>query len=304
VTFDGTSDVVIRADGNVGIGETDPSATLYVDGTVTLEDFVSCTALETNGSGVLTCGSDDSGVSSVRYDQILDPGTHSGENFAAFTNSWTYTGTTTDFFDVTANSLTTADAININVAATNTTGDAIEINRGGTKVAGIDGFGQLTVAGFTGSTRMNSGVNFAAFTNIWTATNADSPFFRIDATNDFVVRADGNVGIGDTDPSSRLRVAGSFSGAITEVSGNTTLDDTHYAVMVDASGGDITISLPAASGLAGRMYYIKKIAGATSNVVTIDPSGAELIDDAATKDLSNNYQAATIICDGDEWYIL
>ncbi|MDD9954300.1 MAG: hypothetical protein OXR66_08265 [Candidatus Woesearchaeota archaeon] len=43
----------------VGIGTISPSARLHVDGTVRLEDFTSCTALETDGSGNLVCGTDD-----------------------------------------------------------------------------------------------------------------------------------------------------------------------------------------------------------------------------------------------------
>jgi parallel beta-helix repeat protein len=43
----------------VGIGVAAPQATLHVDGTLRFEDFISCTALETNANGDLVCGTDD-----------------------------------------------------------------------------------------------------------------------------------------------------------------------------------------------------------------------------------------------------
>ena len=50
--------------GQFGIGTSNPAATLHANGTIRFDDFTSCTALETDGSGNLVCGSDESGDSS------------------------------------------------------------------------------------------------------------------------------------------------------------------------------------------------------------------------------------------------
>jgi len=64
--------------GRVGIGEVSPQATLHVDGTVRFEDFLSCTALETNSAGDLVCGTDDTGGGGVT-------GSGTGNRIAKFT---------------------------------------------------------------------------------------------------------------------------------------------------------------------------------------------------------------------------
>ncbi|MBW2990012.1 hypothetical protein KY358_06885 [Candidatus Woesearchaeota archaeon] len=48
--------------GKVGIGTITPQAYLDVDGTIRMQDFLSCTALETDESGNLVCGADATGV--------------------------------------------------------------------------------------------------------------------------------------------------------------------------------------------------------------------------------------------------
>jgi hypothetical protein len=80
---------------------------------------------------------------------------------------------------------------------------------------------------------------------------------------------------------STLETARSFGAGMTSVSTNTTLDASHYAVEVDASGGAITITLPAASTAARRIYKIIKI-DSSGNSVTIDGNSSETISGATT----------------------
>lgn len=77
---------------------------------------------------------------------------------------------------------------------------------------------------------------------------------------------------------------------------------TDDVILCDASGGAFTVTLPAASGEAGHKLWLKKKEG-SSNLVTLDGSGSETLDDALTQTL-NAYAALTIVCDGSEWWII
>lgn len=73
--------------------------------------------------------------------------------------------------------------------------------------------------------------------------------------------------------------------------------------LVNATGGAVTVTLPAAAISTGRMMIVKKT-DASGNAVTIDGSGAETIDGAATKSLPTQYSALTMVCDGTGWHII
>ena len=79
-----------------------------------------------------------------------------------------------------------------------------------------------------------------------------------------------------------------------------TLNAEDSVVFYDSgSGGSLT--LPTAASMAGRFVYLKQLGTGT---LTIDPNGSELIDDAATKAFSSQYDSALIYCDGNNWWIL
>lgn len=86
------------------------------------------------------------------------------------------------------------------------------------------------------------------------------------------------------------------------VSANTTLDSTHFAVGVDASGAARTITLPDAAGLE-RIYAIKKT-DSSANAVTIDGDGSDTIDGATTYVLYRQHQSVLIQADGTNWRVL
>ena len=81
-----------------------------------------------------------------------------------------------------------------------------------------------------------------------------------------------------------------------------TLDQDDRTVLVDSSGGNRTVNLPAAGAARYQVYTIKKIAAA--NTVTIDPSGAELIEGATTLGLVNDDDSVVIQSDGTAWFVL
>jgi hypothetical protein len=87
---------------------------------------------------------------------------------------------------------------------------------------------------------------------------------------------------------------------------NTTLDATHHKVYVNASGGPVTVTLPAAatavSNGAGRDYIIIKI-DSSANAVTIDGNGAETINGAATYVISNQWTSISVGSNGTGWII-
>ena len=74
-------------------------------------------------------------------------------------------------------------------------------------------------------------------------------------------------------------------------------------ILVDATGGSITISLPAASDNSELEYVIKRLDSSPGSVI-IDADGAETIDGEQTLELNSQYSYVTIVCDGTEWHII
>ena len=71
----------------------------------------------------------------------------------------------------------------------------------------------------------------------------------------------------------------------------------------DATSAAITLNLPAAKIAAGRTIVIKKI-DASANAVTIDPSGSETIDGAATLALASQWATARLYSNGKSWDVV
>jgi hypothetical protein len=126
----------------------------------------------------------------------------------------------------------------------------------------------------------------------------DSSTFFVDATAN-------EVGIGTSSPNSSLQVVGSVSKSISDVkTANYTATATDHTILCSAAGGGFTITLPAASGITGRIYVIKKTnASSGVNSVTVDGNGAETIDGSASINLACR-SSVTLQCDGSNWHIL
>ncbi|WP_298740137.1 hypothetical protein [uncultured Chitinophaga sp.] len=107
-----------------------------------------------------------------------------------------------------------------------------------------------------------------------------------------------------TRPNSTLQVEGSLALAITTVNTNYTVTATDNTVLVDAATAPVTITLPAAGTIKGRIYTIKKIAGGLDNGVTITPAGGAQIEGGTSYPIYNDWTFVTLQTDGTNWYII
>jgi hypothetical protein len=82
--------------------------------------------------------------------------------------------------------------------------------------------------------------------------------------------------------------------------GAVTTSDT--VVLVNATGGAVTLTLPAAASHSGLYYRIKKI-DSSANTVVIDGNASETIDGGLTATMTMQYEAIDIVCDGSNWFI-
>lgn len=82
-----------------------------------------------------------------------------------------------------------------------------------------------------------------------------------------------------------------------------TVASSDTVVFANATTGNVTITLPAASGLAGYRFYIKRIDG-SANSVTIARTGTDTIDGQTSFTLDLQYTAFGVVSNGSAWYIL
>jgi hypothetical protein len=102
-----------------------------------------------------------------------------------------------------------------------------------------------------------------------------------------------------------LRINGVLFAGVAEpvtVTGDYTVLSSDSMVLVDASSGPITITLPLVSTVAGETFTVKKI-DSSANAVTIDGSASETIDGETTKVLTNQWWALTMNSNSTAWFI-
>lgn len=101
-----------------------------------------------------------------------------------------------------------------------------------------------------------------------------------------------------------LTITASSSLTVVSVSGtyNATQTSGEYLLMCDASGGNVTVNLPTASGNTAK-FEIHKL-DSSSNTVTVDPASTELIKGDSTLVISYQFSTATIVSSGSAWVIV
>ena len=120
----------------------------------------------------------------------------------------------------------------------------------------------------------------------------------------------GNVLIGTTsDNGKKLQVNGSasingsISTNIVNATANYIPNINNQSIFMSASTAPDTVFLPTASGIAGRIYTIKKV-DASTNAVVVKGNASELIDGSNVATLPNQYSTIVIQSNGTQWYII
>ncbi len=191
----------------------------------------------------------------------------------------------------------------------------------------------LTTTTFTGALVGNATTSTNTTGNAATVTVADAgedtttyPLLGIDLTGNMSPRTDAGLSYqGTTNALTATTFVGALNGAasanvlkagdtmtgalampiVTKAFADTgyTLTISDYTVLANAVGGAITLNLPTAVGITGRIYVIKKI-DATVNAITIDASSSQTIDGDLTRLIYNQYEAVTIQSDGSNWQVI
>ena len=127
-----------------------------------------------------------------------------------------------------------------------------------------------------------------------------------------VVEGNGSVGVQQSAPHSSLHVGGSVANRVRfedAAIGSTTLDENDHVLIVNVTDGSVTVTLPPAAGIEGRVYCVKRTyTSATSNTLTIEPSPGDSIDNTTFPTLlssTNAQEARTFISAGSNgWFVI
>lgn len=95
---------------------------------------------------------------------------------------------------------------------------------------------------------------------------------------------------------------GAYYGAVRSITASGTVAATDHVILADATGGAITVTLPAAATSGGMLLTIKKTDNA--NNVVADANASETIDGATTKTIATQYGFLTLACDATGWHII
>lgn len=135
-------------------------------------------------------------------------------------------------------------------------------------------------------------------------TTAAQTFGGVKTFQDSVTAAAAMKVGGTGNANSTVQIDGSVAMAIRTVATNTTATATDNTILANTSAGALTITLPAPTNFAGRIYTIKKIGnGGIDNALTITPTSAT-IDGGSSYIIYNDWTFVTLQTDGTNWFII
>lgn len=161
----------------------------------------------------------------------------------------------------------------------------------------------LTVS-TNGTNTVNLNVPSASTSARGVVTTAAQTFGGVKTFQDSVTAAKtilvGNSG----NANSTVQVEGSLSMAIRTVTANGSISGTDNTILANTTSSAITLTLPAASGIVGRIYTIKKIGtGGIDKQLTINPASGT-IEGGSSYVIYNDWTYVTLQTDGNDWYVI
>jgi hypothetical protein len=100
-----------------------------------------------------------------------------------------------------------------------------------------------------------------------------------------------------------LQGGGATRGTYRNVSATGNVQSGDYLLLCDSTAGAVTVTLPPAALVPGRIYVFKRINAGANNVV-VDGYASETIDGAATYTLSSQWAGVTVMSNGTAWFII
>ena len=145
---------------------------------------------------------------------------------------------------------------------------------------------------------MNSDSTTLTRTTVLQSTNSDNAISLSTGTHDvFCTYA--------ADKSVHLDADGNLSHRTipyTSITGDTTLTTSNEVVFVNATSGEVDVTLYAAASNGGRTLVIKKTD--SGNTVNILRAGSETIDGATSLALYHQNESITLMSDNSNWFIV
>jgi hypothetical protein len=168
------------------------------------------------------------------------------------------------------------------VAASNLSGT----NTGDVTLSTIAGTLAETKGGTNQTTYATGDILFASASNTLSKLSA--------GTNTHVLTLVGGV------PAWQAPSGGSSAWALTTKTANYTATTSDNVIRCDATSGNFTITLYAASGNSGKFLFVNNVKD--SGLITIDGNSSETIDDELTQELGPR-DSVLLICNGTNWDI-
>ncbi len=121
-------------------------------------------------------------------------------------------------------------------------------------------------------------------------------------TNQLYLDENGNVGVGKNSTKAKLDVNGNIKLNTTSITSTSTADLSNHVNFIDATSGDVTLTLPTAVANEGVVINCKRN-DSSVNSVTIDTTSSQTIDADLTVTLSQ-WENLTLISNGSNWLII